>query len=278
MRGIVVIPTDFTRRLKNPHDVAKLQVITDGSEPNTASFVQNYIQGVWLKWLQQLSFENPQMLNTGVSLQPRYWFNPELKSNHFLLPGSIAIIMTLIGTLLTSLVIAREWERGTMEAMMATPVNIIEIILGKLIPYFVLGMSSMVICTLVSIIVFDVPFRGSFLLLTIVSAVFLITALQQGLLISTVAKNQFLASQIAIFSGFLPAFILSGFVFEIKSMPLFVQAITYFIPARYFVSCLQTLFLAGNIYSVIIPNLIGIVILGLILFILITAKTNKRLA
>ncbi len=278
LRGMVVIPTDFTRRLINPDDTAKLQVIADGSEPNTANFVQNYIRQTWVNWLLQSGLSEAMLtVDERVSIQPRFWFNPELESSHFLLSGSIAIIMTLIGTLLTSLVISREWERGTMEAMMATPVNIIEIILGKLIPYFVLGMSSMVICTIISIVVFGVPFRGSFITLAAVSAIFLITALQQGLLISTVAKNQFLASQMAFISGFLPAFILSGFVFEIKSMPAFVQAITYIVPAKYFVSCLQTLFLAGDIYSVIIPNVIGIMILGSVLFIVITRKTRKRL-
>lgn len=277
LRGMIVIPNDFTKRLRNPNDIARLQVIADGSEPNTASFVQNYVAGTWSNWLVQSGLNEAKQLNSNISIKPRFWYNPELKSNHFLLPGSIAIIMTLIGTLLTSLVVAREWERGTMEAMMATPVNIVEIILGKLIPYFILGMSSMIICTIVSIVVFDVPFRGSFITLSIVSAIFLITALQQGLLISTVSKNQFLASQLALISGFLPAFILSGFIFEIGSMPAFVQVITHIVPARYFVSCLQTLFLVGDIYSVIIPNVIGIIILGSILFTIITIKTQKRL-
>lgn len=277
LRGMVVIPSDFTWKLKNSYDTAEIQVIADGSEPNTASFVQNYVRGVYSTWLQQENITTASQHTNNVSIQTRYWYNPELKSSYFLLPGSIAIIMTLIGTLLTSLVIAREWERGSMEALMATPVNIIEIILGKLVPYFILGMTSLVICTAVSIFIFGVPFRGSFLLLGFVSSVFLITALEQGLLISTVTKNQFLASQLALISGFLPSFILSGFVFEINSMPLFVQAITCVVPAKYFVTCLQTLFLAGDIYELIIPNVFAILALGLILFILITMKTRKRL-
>lgn len=277
VRGMVVIPSDFTKKLRNQDDIAEIQVIADGSEPNTASFVQNYVRGTYLNWVQQEDIQLANSANNNVSLQTRYWYNQELKSSYFLLPGSIAIIMTLIGTLLTSLVIAREWERGSMEAMMATPINIMEIILGKLIPYFILGMSSLVICTAVSILIFDVPFRGSFWALGFISSVFLITALELGLLISTVTKNQFLASQLALITGFLPSFILSGFVFEINSMPFFIQVITYFVPAKYFVTCLQTLFLAGDIYSVLVPNVLAIMFLGLILFVLIGLKTRKRL-
>ncbi len=277
LRGMVVIQPDFTERLRNPHDVAKIQVIADGSETNTAAYVQNYARGIWASWLKQMNIAEAGAIKEPISIQTRYWFNPELKSNYFLLPGSIATIMTLIGTLLTSLVIAREWERGTMEALMATPVNMIEIIMGKLIPYFLLGMGSMVICTVTSIFLFGVPFRGSFLVLSAVSAIFLLVALEQGLLISTLTKNQFLASQMALITAYLPGFILSGFIFEIRSMPGFIQLITYIVPAKYFVSCLQTLFLAGNVYSVIIPNVIALIIIGTFLFAIILRKTEKRL-
>jgi len=274
LRGMVVIPEDFTRRLENSYDISSIQVIADGSETNTATFVQNYAIGVISNWAGQTQFIQKQ---SNISIQPRYWFNPELKSNYFLLPGSIATIMTLIGTLLTSLVIAREWERGTMEALMATPVSMFEIILGKLIPYFILGMASMAICTFAAIVLFGVPFRGSFLLLSIISAVFLIVALEWGLLISTATKNQFLASQIALITAYLPGFILSGFVFEIKSMPIFIQFLTNFVPAKYFVSCLQTIFLAGDIHGIIFPNLAVLSIMALILFVFVLQKTKKRL-
>ncbi len=269
LRGMVVIPVDFSRRLVNPDDISKIQVIADGSETNTATFVQNYARGVILNWMGEEQ--------GNISIQPRYWFNPELKSNYFLLPGSIATIMTLIGTLLTSLVIAREWERGTMEALMATPVSMTEIIAGKLVPYFILGMTSMSICTLAAIFLFGVPFRGSFLLLVIISAAFLTAALEWGLLISTATKNQFLASQVALITAYLPAFILSGFVFEIKSMPGFIQFLTNFVPAKYFVSSLQTIFLAGDIYGVLLPNLAAMLLFAAFLFILILLKTKKRL-
>ena len=162
--------------------------------------------------------------DTGVpvgspGLRSAFWFNPELSSRFFLVPGCIAIVMALVGTLLTSLVVAREWERGTMEAMMATPVTAVELLLGKVIPYFILGLASMSLCALVAVFVFGVPFRGSVVALYAISAAFLLPALGQGLLISAATKNQFLASQLALLSAFLPTFLLSGFLFEIASMP-----------------------------------------------------------
>ena len=154
-----------------------------------------------------------------VRAEPRFWFNPEIDSRDFLIPGSVAIIMTLIGTLLTALVVAREWERGTMEALMATPVGAVEFLLGKLIPYFVLGMAAMALSVVVAVAVFGVPFRGSVGALVAISSVFLAAMLPLGLLISTMTRNQFVASQAALIAGFLPAFELSGFIFEIDSMP-----------------------------------------------------------
>jgi ABC-2 type transport system permease protein len=194
-----------------------------------------------------------------------------------LIPGSLAIIMTLIGTLLTALVVAREWERGTMEAMMSTTVGIVELVVGKLIPYFLLGMISMTICVVIAVFGYDVPFRGSWWLLGIVSATFLFCALGIGLLISTVSRNQIVASQISIVVGFLPAYILSGFIFEIASMPLIIRLLTYLMPARYFVQCLQTLFLVGNVWSLVLFNLIPMFAAGLIFFIITARKTVKRL-
>lgn len=277
IRGIVIIPSNFTTLLKNPTDIAPIQVIADGSETNTASFVQNYARGVWANWLQQENISNAGNIGEPVVIQQRFWFNPELKSRNFLLPGSIAIIMTLIGTLLTALVVSREWERGTMEALMATPVSIIEIVLGKLIPYFILGMISMMICVFVSLFLFEVPFRGSFLLLCLVSAVFLILALEQGLIISVTSKNQFVASQWALLTGFLPSYMLSGFIFEISSMPLPIQILTFLIPTKYFIKCLLSLFLVGNVAAIIVPNLIAMLIIAALLFLVMINKTKKRL-
>ena len=194
-----------------------------------------------------------------------------------MVPGSMATIMAIIGTLLTALVIAREWERGTMEALMATPIGITELLLGKLIPYFTLGMGSMVVCVIMAVFLFGVPLRGSVLLLAFVTAAFLFAALGMGLLISTAAKTQFVASQAALLSAFLPAFVLSGLIFDIKSMPLPVQILTYALPARYFVSCLQSLFLAGNIWPVIVPNVMVMIGFGFFFFFVTSRKSAKRL-
>jgi ABC-2 type transport system permease protein len=277
VRGIVVIPQNFSAFRFRQDEVAPIQVIADGSEPNTANFVQNYVQGAWSNFLQQeaISFDLK-----GLPLvipQPRFWYNEELESRNFLIPGSLAIIMTLIGTLLTALVISREWERGTMEALMATPVGILEIIIAKMIPYFFLGMFSMSICVIIAVFFYDVPFRGSFVIFAGVASIFLLTALGTGLLISTVARNQFVAAQLAMVAAFLPSFILSGFIFEIGSMPWMIQMVTHFIPARYFVSLLQTFFLVGNVWTLIIPNSIAMILLGSIIYIITSLKTAKRL-
>jgi len=277
IRGFVVVPSYFSAFRQRQSNIAPIQVIADGSEPNTASFVQNYVQGAWQAWLQQEKISsNLQGLPLAV-LQPRFWYNPELESRNFLIPGSLAIIMTLIGTLLTALVVSREWERGTMEALMSTPVGIVEIVLGKLIPYFVLGMSSMAMCVVVSVWIYNVPLRGSWLLLAVVSGIFLFTALGLGLLISTLARNQFVAAQAAMIAAFLPGFILSGFIFEISSMPLIIQFVTYLVPARYFVTCLQTIFLVGNIWRLVLFNIVPMIIVGALLFFVISRLTVKRL-
>lgn len=205
------------------------------------------------------------------------WYNEQLESRYFLLSGSLAIIMTLIGTLLMALVVSREWERGTMEALISTPVKILEMIVGKVIPYFLLGLVSMAICVSVSVFIFGLPFRGSLLLLGLVSSMFLFSALGLGLMISTLSKSQALSYQIATVTGFLPAFILSGFLFEIFSMPPWIQVLTYFISARYFVQSLQTLFLVGNISPLILWNLLPMFLIGLLFFLIARYKTVKRL-
>ncbi|PJD97257.1 MAG: hypothetical protein CK425_03835 [Parachlamydia sp.] len=277
IRGFVVVPSYFSAFKKRQDKIAPIQVIADGSEPNTAAFVQNYVLGAWGKWLDQEKINQNLKGLPLVTIQPRFWYNEELVSRNFLVPGSLAIIMTLIGTLLTALVVSREWERGTMEAMMATPVRIYELLIGKLIPYFLLGMSSMTMCVVVAVFVYDVPLRGSFWLLGLVSSAFLFTATLLGLLISTLSRNQFVAAQASIVSGFLPAFILSGFIFEISSMPMPIQMVTYIIPARYFVSCLQTLFLVGNVWALVLPNIVYILAFGIILLLITASKTVKRL-
>lgn len=273
VRGIVTIPSYFSQYLERSDEIAPVQVIADGSEPNTALFVQNYVQGAFSNWLQIAQIQPPAL----IQLAPRVWYNEELISRNFLIPGSIAIIMTLIGTLLTALVVAREWERGTMEALLTTPVTRVQIIIGKLVPYFLLGLVSMTLCVCVAILFYKVPMRGSFLALLLSSCAFLFTAIALGLLISIVSKNQFVASQISIITGFLPAFMLSGFIFEISSMPYLIQLITHIIPARYFVSCLQTIFLVGDVWDLLLPNIGAIVLLGAIVLTITLMKFKRRL-
>lgn len=278
LRGMVVIPSEFSVNVAQDDRRTAVQVIADGSEPNIASFVQNYVRGVVSIWLLHRIEDNGRAPVPGaIQVEPHFWYNPELRSRDFLLPGSIAIIMTLIGSLLTALVIAREWERGTMESMMATPVSIAQILLGKLIPYFVLGMCAMFLCVGVATLYYGVPFRGSLLLLTLFSSVFLLAALGQGLLISSLAKDQFLAAQIALMSAFLPAFMLSGFIFEISAMPEPIQLLTYAFAARYYVSGLQTLFLTGNIWTLIFSSMAAMAAIALFFFVVMSRKTRKRL-
>jgi ABC-2 type transport system permease protein len=189
----------------------------------------------------------------------------------------MAIIMTLIGTLLTALVVSREWERGTMEAMMSTPVGIWELIIGKLIPYYLLALGTMTMIVILSIVIYDLPMRGSWFALYSIVGTFLVPALGLGLLISTLSRNQLISSQMAIVTGFMPAFMLSGFIFEIASMPAPIRMITYIWPARYFVSCLQTVFLAGDDWSLFAPNMAAMAFIGMILFGLTARHTVKRL-
>lgn len=275
IRGIVVIPTRFAADYAAGQHPA-LQVLVDGSDPNTANFVQNYAQATVANWERQRSQEDAGQ-PPAISAEQRFWFNPELTSRNFLVPGSIAIVMTLVGTLLTSLVVAREWERGTMEAMMATPVSAAELLAGKLLPYFLLGLASMTLCVLLAVFLFGVPFRGSVAALYALSATFLMPALGQGLLISATTKNQFLASQLALISAFLPAFLLSGFLFEINSMPTVIQWITFIVPARYLIPSLQTVFLAGDIWPMFLQAIAIMLLIGSVFFALAARSTRKRI-
>ena len=273
LRGMVVIPETFGPRWARAGEIAEIQVIADGSEPNTARFLHNYARGVVATWADMERRGTP----PPFTLEPRFWFNPELASRNFLVPGSIGVIMTLIGTLLTALVVAREWERGTMEALLATPIGRFDLLLGKLVPYYVLAMTSMAICTLLAVFLFGVPLRGSVFALFAVSTVFLVPALGQGLLISAAAKNQFVASQFALLSAFLPAFLLSGFVFEISSMPAVIQAVTYVIPARYLIPSLQTVFLAGDVWPLLLRNMAAMLAIGAVFIGLALQLIKKRL-
>ncbi len=274
--GIVWLRNNFSAQLLSSNE-APIGIIVNGVDSNQANITHGYIQGAWLTWLGHYAESRGQPLLMPVSLEQRVWFNAALSSRLFLVPGLIAIVMTLIGSLLTAMVVAREWERGTMEALMVTPLHRSEILAGKLIPYFVLGMGGMLFSVALAIWQFDVPLRGSFWLLMVSSALFMLVALAIGLLISIVSKNQFVAGLLAIIVTFLPAFILSGFLFDIHSMPVWIQFITYLVPARYFVAILQTLFLAGDVWPVVLFNMGALLIMLLFFFTLVWRKFRKRL-
>lgn len=276
VRGIVVIPQDFSKNLLKGIETP-IQILLDGSEPNTARFVLNYAEGVVIKWVDQQKIEGKSFPVSPLRPEQRIWFNASLESRNVLLPGSIAIIMTLIGTLLTALVVAREWERGTMEAIMATPLRISEMFLAKLVPYFLLGLCAMILCVFLTITLFQVPFRGSYFILFISTSIFLLAALSIGLLVSSTTRNQFVASQIAIIIGFLPAFTLSGFIFEINSMPWIIQMMTYVFPPRYFVTILQSSFLSGTTWVLILPSLLVMFLIAIFFLGISALKMVKRI-
>lgn len=275
--GFIVIPEDFGKQIKRGADPASVLIVSDGSVPNTASFVENYLRGVSINGLMQRAHERGEITTAGINLEYRFWFNPSAESRNYLIPGSITIIMTVIGTLLTSLVVAREWERGTMEALLASPVTKTELLLSKLLPYYVLGIFSLFLCVAVAVFMLNVPFRGSLLILWGIGTLFLGSSLGMGLLLSTSLRNQFNAAQAALNSAFLPAIMLSGFIYEIRSMPAVIQAVTYLIPARYFVTAMQTLFQADTISTVLFDSGLFLFLAGVFFIGLTALKTQKGL-
>jgi ABC-2 type transport system permease protein len=274
--AIVRIRPDFARHLALGD--AEVQILVHGTDANHARIVQTYAQGAIGQWAARRNAEGKETSTGPVTVQSRLWFNEANESRYFLIPGLIVLIMTLIGAFLTSLVVAREWERGTMEALFVTPVRPDEILLGKTIPYFALGMIGLALCLLAAKFLFYVPFRGSLTVLIGVSMLYLLVALAIGLLISSVFKSQFVASQIALLVTFLPAVMLSGFLFDLRSMPAVVRIVTYLLPARYYVTLLQTIFLAGDIWTVIVPNAAVLAGMAVFFFILTRRSTRKELA
>jgi len=274
--GIVVLASDFAARAKGDRD-APVQVIANGVNANSARLLSAYVQGVWSNWLERELSARQISMAVPVELRPRIWFNPELRSRNYLVPGLLVVNMTLVGALLTALVFAREWERGTLEALMVTPVTLRQILIGKLLPYFVLGAGGTVLSVLMAVFLFQVPLRGSLWVLAATSMLFLLAALGMGLLISIVTRNQFVAGMVAIIATFLPAFLLSGFLFDIDSMPAVVQVITHVIAARYYVAILQTLFLAGDVWSVILPNAAALALMAAFFLGLSRKRLHKRI-
>ena len=274
--GIVRIRPDFSRRLSAGE--AEVQLLVHGVDANRARIIQSYAQGAVGTWAARRSAQGKEVTAGPVRVQNRLWYNEANESRYFLVPGLIVLVMTLIGALLTSLVVAREWERGTIEALFVTPVWPGEILLGKTIPYFALGMIGFALCLLAAKFLFHVPFRGSVLVLAGVSMLYLLVALALGLLISSALKSQFVASQVTLLVTFLPAVMLSGFLFDLRSLPAAVQLVTFLLPARYYVTLLQTIFLAGDIWQVILPNAAVLAAMMTVLLWLARRATKKQLA
>ena len=273
---IVRIRNNFTRHLQY-NGVAPVQLIINGVDANRARLIQGYVQGVVATWLAVRHARGEPVMQPAVELEGRIWFNQDANSTNFLVPGLLTLIMTLTGTLLTALVIAREWERGTMEAILATPLHPNEILIGKFLPYFLLGMSGMGLSVLLGFILFDIPLRGSIILLVVFGSLFMAASAGLGLVISAKTRVQFLAAMISVIAGFLPAFMLSGLLFDLHSTPLLIQAISYFIPARYFVSISHTLFLAGNIWSVLLPAAGVLALMAVVLLAIARRLLTRRL-
>jgi len=278
VRGILVMRKDFAEHLSRQAlwpATAALDV--NATDPNTARILEGYVSGALTVWLAGQSTELRRAVVGGIDMQDRDWFNPELHSADFIIPGVIAMVITMAGTLLTASGVAREWELGTMESMLASPARMVEVVLAKLGCNFVLGMGSMVLSVLLATLLFGVPFRGGFLALAAAASLFLIFALGLGLFISTLTRNQFVAGQLAFLTTMLPAMMLSGMLFDITAMPHWLQLVTYLVPARYLVSILQTLFLAGDVWAVILPNLAGLAVAATLTVAATLAISRRRL-
>ena len=272
-RVAVMMPPDFSRKIL-ARKTAQLGVVIDGSDANTATITQGYLSGIIRQYAHRLF---PGGVDTPIDVRTRVWYNPELKSRNFIIPGLIAVIMSVIVALLTSLTVSREWERGTMEQLIATPVSRAELVIGKLIPYFAIGFIDTVLCIVMGTRLFDVPFRGSVALLLAQASIFLAGGLCMGMFLSVVSRNQLLSSQMALLSTFLPSFLLSGFIFAISNMPKPLQAVTYAVPSRYFVRILKGVFLKGTPMSMLLPETALLTLFGAVMFLLAHGRFKKRI-
>ncbi len=272
-RVAVSIPDNFSRDIRT-NRMAPLQVIVDGSDSNTATIVLGYVTAFTNLYSERLG---------GIKITPyidprvRVWYNPELKSQHFIIPGLIAVIMVVIAALLTSLTIAREWERGTMEQLISTPVKPPELILGKLIPYFLIGFIDVAVSVLMATMLFGIPLRGNLFLLALLSGIFLFGGLGLGIVISVLAKSQLVASQISMVATFLPAFLLSGFMFAISNMPKPLQLVTRIIPARYYVTVVKGIFLKGSTIRFLATEAIFLTAFAAFIFVVANKRFRKKI-
>lgn len=274
--AIIIIPSDFNIELKK-NNLAKIFLAADGSDPNTASFTANYATAIMNLYVEYLNAKKGVKNQPQVNIEQRFWYNESLKGDHLLNIGSIGFVLSIAGTLLTALVVAREWERGSMEYLISSPVLKYEIILGKVIPYILLGIGSFLVTFISIIIFFAPPFKGSLILFFFIGFLYLILTTGLGLLISSAAKSQFVASQAAILVSMVPTIMLSGLIYEIETMPKIMQIITNIVPAKYLIDALRTIFMMGNEWTILIPNILGIIFLSLLVYFGISRKTKKAL-
>jgi ABC-2 type transport system permease protein len=277
----LVVPYDFPRRLA-AGGATPLEFIVDGSDSNTATIAIGYADAIGQIFSQQLAIAQLQRrgfrtLNFPLDVRSRVWFNADLESRNYIFPGLIAVIMMIVASLLTSLTMAREWEQGTMEQVIATPVKGSELVLGKLVPYFVIGLIDVTLAVLMGQFMFHVPLRGNVALLFGLASIFLVGVLALGMMISIVAKSQLLASQLAMTISFLPSYLLSGFMFAIMNMPRPIQAVTYLVPARYFVTLLKAIYLKGVGLEIIALDAIFLTLFGIGMVLLANARFKKKL-
>jgi ABC-2 type transport system permease protein len=278
----LVIPRDYSENVGEGR-IAPVQVLLDGSDSNTASIVLGYAENVVRGYSVQLR-SNVMNRRGGERTAPpvdarlRVWYNSSLESKNYVVPGLIAVILQIIAALLTSLTIAREWEMGTMEQLLSTPLRPVEIVLGKMMAYFAVGLTDAAVALLVGLFIFRVPFRGSMLLLAVSVCLFLFGALFWGIFVSAAAKTQIQAYQMGILSSFLPSFLLSGFVYAIETMPPVIQVITHIIPARYVVTIMKGIFLKGVGIQVLWGEIGFLALYAAIIFLLATRKMNQKLA
>ena len=252
VRGVLTIPPGYDRDLRSGGK-AQVQLLLDGSDANTANIAQNYASALVARHgLGEVA--QGRRLAEPFHLEPRTWYNPNLESRHMIVPGLIAVIMSIIAAMLTALTIAREWERGTMEQLAATPVGRLEVILGKLVPYVAIGLFDVAVIVVAGILIFGTPFNGSVVYISVLSLLFLVGALGLGVFISAAVKSQVLATQVAMVATYLPALLLSGFLFDIASMPPFLQGVTFLVPARYFVVVTRGVMLKGVGPAVLWPQ------------------------
>ena len=271
-RIAIIVPAGFGRDSARGRS-APLGAFIDGSDANTATITQAYLSGIVSRFAERVGGQHQRQ---PFEVRTRVWYNAELRSRNFIIPGLIAVIMGIIVALLTSLTVSREWERGTMEQLIATPIRTTELIIGKLAPYFFIGLIDTIACVVMGTQLFQVPLRGSIILLLVIAGIFLAGGLCMGILISIISRNQLLSSQMALLSTFLPSFLLSGFIFSIANMPRPLQLVTMIVPARYFVKALKGLFLKGVPFSMLLGETALLMAFGAVFFFLANRRFQKR--